>query len=34
MEMRDGRASVIEEMRRSGERVWRDNSPPREGEVM
>lgn len=34
MEMRDGRAAVKEEIRVSGGRVWRDNRPPREGEVM
>jgi hypothetical protein len=34
MEMRDGRAAVREEIRESGERVWRDNRPPRDGEVM
>lgn len=34
MEVRVGRMSVMEEIRASGERVWRDNRPPREGEVM
>lgn len=34
MEMRDGRAAVREEIRESGERVWRDNRPPWEREVM
>ena len=34
METREGRASVREEIRESGERVWRDNRPPGEGEVI
>ena len=34
MGMRDGRAAVREEIRSSGERVWRDNKPAREEEVM
>jgi hypothetical protein len=34
MEMSEGRAAVREVARASGERVWRDNRPPLEGEVM
>ena len=34
MESTNGRAAVSELIRVSGERVWRDNRPPLEGEVM
>lgn len=34
MEINEGRAAVREVTRASGERVWRDNWPPLEGEVM
>ena len=34
MEMTEGRAVVREVIRASGERVWRDNRPPLEEEVM
>jgi hypothetical protein len=34
MERTDGSAAVTEEIRASGERVWRDNRPPLAGAVM
>jgi hypothetical protein len=34
MEMTEGRAAEREGIRASGERVWRDNRPPLEEEVM
>ena len=34
METTDGRAAISEAIRASGERVWRDNRPPLDGEVM
>ena len=30
----EGRAAIREAIRASGERVWRDNRPPLDGEVM